>query len=166
MFAIAAMTRHGRVIGRAGLTPWYLPEEMRWFREATAGAAVLMGRKTFDAIGRPLPDRLNLVATRQQFWNAGPDLAVVRSLAAFRPEVYAPRPVAVIGGEEVFAQTLGRCQAIYLSLVDVEVPDGDAFFPAFEQDFPYAETIRWGQGFEVVRFLRPNSDAFDLPGPR
>ena len=165
MFAIAAMTRRGRVIGRAGRTPWHLPEEMRWFREATAGAAVLMGRKTFEAIGRPLPGRLNLVATRGPL-TEGPDVRTVPDLAAFRPEVYAPRPVWVIGGEEIFAQTLGRCAAVYLSLVDLEVDDGDAFFPAFEDDFPHAETIRRGGGFEVVRFLRQEADAFRLNIPR
>lgn len=161
MFAIAAMTRHGRVIGRAGRTPWHLPEEMRWFKEATAGAAVLMGRKTFDAIGRPLPGRLNLVATRGTLAEEA-DVRAVRDLAVFRPEVFAPRPVWVIGGEEIFAQTLERCEAVYLSLVDAEVADGDAFFPAFERDFPRAETIRRGPGFEVVRFLRFRPDAFGL----
>ena len=154
MFAIAAMTRHGRVIGRAGRTPWHLPEELRWFKEATAGAAVLMGRKTFDSIGHPLPGRLNLVATRRPLPEDRPDVRAVPDLAAFRPEEYAPRPVWVIGGGEIFAQTLGRCEAVYLSLVDVKVDDGDAFLPAFEDDFPHAETIRRGAGFEVVRFLR------------
>ena len=165
MFAIAAMTRRGRVIGRAGRTPWHLPEEMRWFREATAGAAVLMGRKTFEAIGRPLPGRLNLVATRGRLAE-GLGVQTVPDLAAFRSEAYAPRPVWVIGGEEIFAQTLGRCVAVYLSLVDVEVDNGDAFFPAFEDEFLHAQTIRSGEGFEVVRFLRQESGAFGLNIPR
>ena len=161
MFAIAAMTRRGRVIGQAGQTPWHLPEEMRWFREATAGAAVLMGRKTFEAIGRPLPGRLNLVATRGSLIEET-DVRTVPDLAAFRPDLYAPRPVWVIGGQEVFAQTLRLCTAVYLSLVDVEVDGGDAFFPAFEEDFPRAETIRRGEGFEVVRFLRQQAGASGL----
>ncbi len=165
MFAIAAMTRRGRVIGRAGRTPWHLPEEMRWFREATAGAAVLMGRKTFESIGRPLPGRLNLVATRGPLVE-GTDVQTVPDLAAFRPDLYAPRPVWVIGGQAVFAQTLKLCVAVYLSLVDVEVDGGDAFFPAFEEDFPCAETIRRGVGFEVVRFLRRREDAIGLNIPR
>ena len=153
MFAIAAMTRRGRVIGRAGKTPWHLPAELRWFKEATRGAAVLMGRKTFAAIGRPLPGRLNLVATRG-FLAGGPDVQTVADLAAFRPEAYAPRAVWVIGGAEIFAQTLPRCEAVYLSLVDQEVTGGDTFFPAFEADFPVAETIRHEPGFAVVRFGR------------
>lgn len=96
----------------------------------------------------------------------GPDVRAVRDLAAFRPESYAPRPVWVIGGEEIFAQTLPLCEAVYLSLVDVEVADGDTFFPAFEASFPYAETIRQGAGFEVVRFLRTKPDALGLKASR
>ena len=153
MFAIAAMTRRGRVIGRAGQTPWHLPAELRWFKEATAGAVVLMGRRTFEAVGRPLPGRLNLVATRGSL-PGGKDVGIVPDLAAFRPEAYAPRAVWVIGGAEVFAQTLPRCEAVYLSLVDQEVTDGDTFFPPFEADFPVSETIRHEPGFEVVRFSR------------
>ncbi len=156
MFAIAAMTRHSRVIGRAGKTPWHLPAELRWFKEATAGAAVLMGRKTFEAVGRPLPGRLNLVASRRPLppGVVGPEVQAVPDLAAFRPETCAPRAVWVIGGAEIFAQTLPRCEAVYLSLVDQEVEGGDAFFPAFEADFPCAETILREPGFEVVRFCR------------
>ena len=155
MFAIAAMTRFGRVIGRAGRTPWYLPAELRWFKQATAGGVLLMGRKTFEAIGRPLPGRLNLVASRRSPPpGGGPDVQTVPDLAAFRPEAYAARQVWVIGGAEVFAATLPRCEAVYLSLVDQEVAGGDTFFPAFEDDFPVAETIRREPGFEVVRFGR------------
>ncbi len=162
MFAIAAMTRHGRVIGRAGKTPWHLPAELRWFKQATSGAVVLMGRKTLESIGRPLPDRLNLVATHRPLppGIGGPDVQIVPDLAAFRPETYSPRQVWVIGGEEVFTQVLPHCEAIYLSLVDQEVEGGDAFFPAFEDDFPYAETILREPGFEVVRFRRVRGERF------
>ncbi|MBE7213080.1 MAG: dihydrofolate reductase, partial [Gluconacetobacter diazotrophicus] len=89
----------------------------------------------------------------------GPDVRAVADLAAFRPEAYAPRAVWVIGGAEVFAQTLPSCAAVYLSLVDREVADGDTFFPAFEADFPVAETIRREPGFEVVRFSRRRDKA-------
>ena len=98
MFAIAAMTRHGRVIGRAGKTPWHLPGELRWFKQATTGGAVLMGRKTFEAIGRPLPGRLNLVATRGSLppgLDSGAGLQVIHELAAFQPEAYTPQKVWV-----------------------------------------------------------------------
>ncbi len=162
------MTRHGRVLGRAGKTPWHLPAEMRWFKRATDGAAVLMGRKTFDAIGRPLPGRLNLVATRRPLPHGldETETRAIADLATFRPEAYAPRPVWVIGGAEVFAQTLARCESVYLSLIEQEVTDGDTFLPAFEEDFPLAETILREPGFEVVRFRRKAADRLDLPSAR
>ena len=94
------------------------------------------------------------MATRHALPNGGPDVQTVPNLAAFRPETYAARKVWVIGGAEIFAQTLPRCEAVYLSLVDQEVEAGDTFFPAFEADFPVAETVRREPGFEVVRFGR------------
>ncbi len=168
MFAIAAMTRHGRVIGRAGRTPWHLPAELRWFKQATTGAAVLMGRKTLESIGRLLPNRLNLVVTHRPLppGIGGPDVRVVPDLVAFRPEVYRPRQVWVIGGAEVFTQVLPRCEAVFLSLIDQEVAGGDTFFPAFENDFPYTETILREPGFEVVRFGRTPGNGFSLSSAR
>ena len=90
-------------------------------------------------------------------------MRIVADLAAFRPEAYAPRAVWVIGGAEVFAQTLPLCEAVYLSLVDQEVEGRrHVSFPAFEADFPLAETILREPGFEVVRFLRTQDSRFGL----
>ena len=151
MKAIAAMTRN-RVIGNHGTIPWHLPEDFRWFKQATLGGAVLMGRKTFDSIGRPLPGRLNLVVTRGGIVTDSPDVAAVRDLAAFRPEDYAPREVWVIGGAEIYTQTLPRCAELYLSLLDRDA-EGDAFFPAFEPDFQFAEVVQRYPEFEVRRYV-------------
>src|SRR3954471_10540079 len=87
MNAIAAMSLN-RVIGQGGHLPWHLPEEFRWFKQTTSGGVVLMGRKTFDSLGRPLPNRLNLVVSRTGE-RAGAEM--VRDLAAFDPEIYRPR---------------------------------------------------------------------------
>ena len=87
MKAIAAMSLN-RVIGRAGNLPWHLPEEFRWFKQTTSGQAVLMGRKTFDSLGRPLPNRTNIVVTRE---GQIPGVETVRDLAAFDPTAYAPK---------------------------------------------------------------------------
>ena len=146
------MTR-GRVIGRAGAIPWHLPEDFRWFKRATMGGALLMGRKTFDSIGRPLPGRLSLVVTRGVLPTAGPDVRAVPDLGAFREEDHAPREVWVVGGAEIYRQTLGRCEEIYLSLVDREV-EGDTFFPPFENDFELAEVVLRQPEFEVRRYRR------------
>ena len=146
------MTRD-RVIGRAGGIPWHLPEDFRWFKRATMGGALLMGRKTFASIGRPLPGRLSLVVTRGALPAAGPDVIAVPDLGAFRAEDYAPREVWVAGGAEIYRQTLGWCEELYLSLVDGEMA-GDTFFPPFEHAFELAEVVLRQPGFEVRRYRR------------
>ena len=151
MKAIVAMARN-RVIGRNGAMPWHLPEDFRWFKRATMGGALLMGRKTFDSIGKALPGRLSLVATRSRIVTESLDVVTVNDLAAFRPEDYAPREVWVAGGAEIYAQTLSRCAELYVSLVDAE-PEGDTFFPAFEENFEWTETILTQPEFEVRRYL-------------
>lgn len=158
--AIAAMSRN-RVIGRRGGLPWRLPEDSRWFRETTMGHAVLMGRRTFEGLpgGRPLPGRLNLVATRgaaPRFPPGSGEVEWVRELAAFRPEVYGAgaREVFVAGGAEVYRQMLPRCAELLLTVVDQDVADGDAFFPPFEDEFRFTGVIRRGERFEVRRYQR------------
>src|ERR1700742_4291061 len=128
--AIAAMSRN-RVIGKDGTIPWHIPEDFKWFKKATSGQAVLMGRKTYESLGKPLPNRLNLVVTR----GAAPaGVEAVSDLVRFDPERYAPREVWVIGGAEIYRQMLGRCGDLYLSIVHREV-EGDATFPEFESEF-------------------------------
>ena len=136
MKAIAAMSLN-RVIGRAGAIPWHLPEDFRWFKRATSGQAVLMGRRTFVSLGKPLPGRRNLVVTRGAAIGGA---ETVSDLAAFTPELYAPQEVWVIGGAEIYRQLLPRCTDLYLTVVSREV-EGDTFFPSFEADF-------WLQGIE------------------
>ena len=154
MKAIAAMARN-RVIGKNGTMPWHLPEDFRWFKQATMGGVLLMGRKTFDSIGRPLPGRLNLVVTRGGLVTDSLDVMPVRDLDAFRPEDYAPREVWVAGGAEIYTQLLPRCDELYLSLLDRDA-EGDTFFPAFEADFEFAETVLRKPGFEVRRYTNAN----------
>jgi len=147
MKAIAAMSLN-RVIGRAGNLPWHLPEEFRWFKQTTSGHAVLMGRKTFDSLGKPLPNRTNIVVTRE---GQIPGVETVRDLAAFDPTAYAPKEVWVIGGAEIYRQLLPRCEELMLTVVQREV-DGDAFFPEFESQFTYVETPFRTPDFEVRRY--------------
>ena len=154
MKAIVAMARN-RVIGFQGKMPWHLPEDFRWFKRATMGGTLLMGRKTFDSIGRALPGRLTLVVTRGEIVTDSLDVDTIRDLAAFRPENYAPREVWVAGGAEVYAQTLARCAELYLSLVDQE-PEGDTFFPPFEDDFELAGIVLQAEGFEVRKYVNVN----------
>ncbi len=149
MKAIAAMSLN-RVIGREGKLPWHLPEDFRWFKQMTTGQVILMGRKTFDSFGKPLPNRTHVVLTR------GPEIPGVitlRDLASFDETAYAPREVWVIGGAEIYAQTLTRCSDLYLTLIPREIT-GDAFFPEFEDAFEFVDIPLATPDFEVRHYRR------------
>ena len=138
-----------RVIGRGGAIPWHLPEDFKWFKRTTLGQTVLMGRKTFESLGGPLPGRTNVVVSR------GPDISgveMVRDLAAFDPAKW-PGETFVIGGAEIYAQLLGRCTDLYLSVVQREM-EGDAFFPAFEDRFEMVDVPLETADFEVRHYRR------------
>ena len=130
MKAIAAMSLN-RVIGRDGKIPWHLPEDFQWFKKVTTGHVVLMGRKTFESLGKPLPNRTNVVLTRG---GDIPGVTTLHDLADLSASHFAPREIFVIGGAEIYAQLLPRCRELYLSVVLREV-EGDAFFPPFEAGF-------------------------------
>jgi dihydrofolate reductase len=147
--AIAAMSLN-RVIGKDGKLPWHIPEDFKWFKKTTSGQAVLMGRKTYESLDGPLPNRRNLVVTHQKDLGAG--VEIVPDLGAFRPEDY-PCDVWVIGGGEIYRQVLARCRDLYLSVIP-RVIEGDAFFPVFEDKFELVETVLKHPDFEVKHYRR------------
>src|ERR1700760_2351189 len=149
MKAIVAMTA-SRVIGLKNKIPWRLRGEQGWFKEVTMGHAILMGRKTFESIGKPLPGRRNLVVTRTGNF-AG--VEVIRDLEAFDPATYESggQEIFVIGGAEIYSALLGGCDAIYVTIVKTEYP-GDTFFPEFESQFEVAETIRETGEYNIFRY--------------
>ncbi len=151
LFAIAAMAPN-RVIGVDGAMPWRIPEELRWFREATMGHAVLMGRKTFESIGRPLPGRLNLVASRREKLRLPAGVERIRDLASFDPTAVANEKVFVAGGAEVYRELLSHCVELWLTRIRRKVA-GDAVMPPFEANFEERETLREEAEFSVVRFV-------------
>ena len=138
-----------RVIGKDGKIPWHVPEDFRWFKKTTLGQSVLMGRKTYESLGRALPNRRNLVVTRGADI---PGVEMVRDLGAFRAEDY-PGDVWVIGGAEIYRQMLPLCESIYLSIIPVEV-EGDTFFPEFEDQFELVGTVLKQTEFEVLEYRR------------
>lgn len=150
LVAIAAMARD-RVIGRRGEIPWHLPEDFRWFKQTTMGGALVMGRRTFESIGRPLPGRVTVVLSRSGFRRD--DVVSAGSLAALA-ELSLPRPLFVCGGAEVYRQALPRCSDLYLTLVKREVPDGDTFFPPFEEAFELAGKLRETPEFDILHYRR------------
>jgi dihydrofolate reductase len=149
--AIVAMTRN-RVIGQNNKIPWRLRGEQKWFKEVTMGHPILMGRRTFESIGRPLPGRRNLVVTRTGNF-AGVDL--IRDLKAFDPTSYElhDNEIFVIGGAEIYEALLDRCATIYATIVKEEHV-GDAFFPEFESEFELSATIRETTEFDIFFYQR------------
>jgi dihydrofolate reductase len=126
---MVAMARNG-VIGRDNALPWHLSEDLRRFKAATLGKPILMGRKTFESIGRALPGRTNLVLTRDLSWTA-PGAVVVHSVEAALAAAGAAAELVVIGGAEIFRLVMPFARRIYLTHVHADVP-GDTYFPAFD----------------------------------
>jgi len=149
--AIVAMTPE-RVIGRAGTLPWHLPEDLAFFKRTTSGHPIVMGRKTYESIGRPLPKRRNIVITRDATWSA-PGVEVIHSpeelesLAGLDPQVF------IIGGAEIYAVFLARSDELLVSRVHLNHA-GDTFLPAFEHLFTDPEVVESHPDFEVLRYLR------------
>lgn len=131
---IAALAEN-RVIGRDNMLPWRLPSDLQYFKAVTLGKPVIMGRKTWESLGRPLPGRTNIVITRRPGY-APAGARVVWSfddaleLAAQVARLDGVDECLVIGGAEIYALALPRCDRLYLTEVHATV-EGDAFFPAF-----------------------------------
>lgn len=125
---VAAVARNG-VIGAAGGMPWHLPADLRHAKELTMGHPLLMGRATFEAIGRPLPGRPCVVLTRDPYWHH-PGVTVVRSVEQALA-VLTPGPVMVFGGGQVYAQALPYADRLEITHIDAE-PEGDTHFPPID----------------------------------
>ena len=148
--AIAAVSLDG-VIGKAGGLPWRLSEDLKWFKKITTGNVILMGRKTWDSLGKPLPNRRNLVLSRSM--KAVDGMEIIRSLEELG-ELNIDGQLFVIGGGELYSLLLPRCEELYLTKVLRKVPDGDAFFPEYEELFEPVETIAETKDFVLRRWIR------------
>jgi len=146
--AIAAMSLN-RVIGRGAEIPWHLPEDFKWFKETTMGGVLVMGRRTFESIGRPLPGRETVVLSRSGF--AHDEVRTVGSLDELDPANEA-RPMFIVGGAQVYEQALPRCSDLLLTIVKREV-DGDVFFPEFKDRFEEKLVLRDEEEFRIVHYV-------------
>jgi dihydrofolate reductase len=144
LHAVVAMTP-SRVIGKGNALPWHLPEDLKQFKKLTTGHAILMGRKTWESIGRPLPKRRNLVLSRSELDLEGAEVIhCPEDLVGLGLDTEA----FVIGGAEVYRLLLPYCRGIYLTQVFKEY-DGDVFFPEFDGQFVKGETLFSNEDFET-----------------
>jgi dihydrofolate reductase len=148
--AIAAMSLN-RVIGAGNQIPWHLPEDFKWFKQTTTGHVLVMGRKTFESIGKPLPDRETIVLSRS--WFSAPGVRVIHDLAELAGASGRPghREIFICGGAQLYAQALPLCSELYLTLVKRTVA-GDVLFPPFEDQFELAAEIRDTPEFRILRY--------------
>ncbi len=149
---VVAVADNG-VIGRNNQLPWYLPADLKHFKRTTLGKPVIMGRKTWESIGRPLPGRTNIVITRQAGYQADgarvvDTLDAAVELAESVALIDGVDEVMVIGGADIYRLALSRADRLYLTEVHADV-EGDAFFPDWERS-------AWR---EVARALQPARDA-------
>jgi dihydrofolate reductase len=126
--AIIAAIARNRVIGRAGALPWHIPEDLKRFKRLTTGHAILMGRRTFESIGKPLPNRRNVVVSSHEIAGLETYPSVEMALEAMKDQ----ERVFVIGGATLYAQLLERADELYLTFVNREV-EGDTLFPPYEE---------------------------------
>lgn len=127
--SLVVAAANNNAIGKDGKMPWHLPADMKHFKNITWGLPVIMGRKTFESIGKVLPGRKNIVITRQAGWEAE-GVVVVKKVedAFFVAAETDAKEAMVIGGGEIYKQLFDKARRIYLTRVDAE-PEGDTFFP-------------------------------------
>jgi dihydrofolate reductase len=145
--AIAAMSLN-RVIGAQGKIPWHLPEDLKFFKRTTLGHVILMGRKTYESLGKPLAGRENWVVSSRSI----PGVRVIRDLH----EIAEPgegRELFLIGGAQLYSELLLKCSELFLTLVKREVA-GDTYFPPFESAFRLEEIVFGSLEMEIRRYGR------------
>lgn len=152
---LVAMSKN-RVIGKNNQLPWHLPEDLKHFKVLTMGHPIIMGRKTYESIGKILPGRINIIVTRQKNYVI-PSATVVDSIqsafAAGFEENSAKNEAFVIGGEEIFHQALTFSQRIYLTEIQ-KTFDGDTFFPELNSQewHETKRTIHFSEGIEQLEY--------------
>jgi dihydrofolate reductase len=149
MIAIAAMALN-RAIGHEGRIPWHLSQDLKFFKRTTLGHVVVMGRKTYDSLGKPLPGRENIVLSRHAL--NMPGIRHATSVDEI-PEATDERKTFVIGGAEIYRALLPRCTEFLLTVVKL-TPVADTFLPEFESEFDLAGILEEDADLEIRRYLR------------
>jgi dihydrofolate reductase len=146
--AIVAMSLN-RAIGKDNKLPWHLPEDLKWFKKLTTGHVIIMGRKTWESIGKPLPNRETIVVSRTDI----PGIRTVRHLSDVDPSADS-RDYFIIGGAQLFREALPLCSDLFLTLVKREI-EGDVFLGPFEDRFVFQETLQDTPEFTILHYQQP-----------
>jgi dihydrofolate reductase len=148
--AIAAMSLN-RVIGAGNRIPWHLPEDFKWFKKMTTGQVIVMGRKTFESLGKPLPNRTTIVLTHSQ--QPIPGVRTVSDLSQIdrADPALAGREILICGGAQLYQQALPLCSDLYLTVVQREV-EGDTLFPPFEDQFDLVSEVLSRPEFRILHY--------------
>jgi dihydrofolate reductase len=158
IISLVVAAAQNNAIGKAGKLPWCLPNDMKYFKNVTWGMPVIMGRKTFEILGKPLSGRKNIVITHQRNWKAD-GVVAVKSLedALFVAKETDAKEVMVIGGGEIYRMVFAKTKRIYLTRVKAE-PEGDTFFPDIDpkewklvrqKDHDADEKNEYGYSFQI-----------------
>lgn len=148
--AIAAMSLN-RVIGAGNKIPWHLPEDFKWFKKMTTRQVIVLGRRTFESIGNPLPNRTTVVLTRSA--EPIPGVLVISDLSRLDPAQppFAGREIFICGGAQLYNEALPLCSDLYLTLVK-RIVEGDTFFPPFENRFDLVAELRDEPEFKILHY--------------
>ena len=152
MISIIVAVAKGGAIGKEGKMPWKIPGEQRQFKDLTTGHVVVMGRTSYEEIGHPLPNRTNIVVSKTKVFS-GENLYTVKSLKE-AIERAGQEEIFIAGGAELFQEALPLANKIYMTYVDMEVPDADRFFPNFsEEEYKREEIEKVGGETSYLRVL-------------
>jgi len=149
--AIVAVAEDG-VIGRGGDLPWRLSTDLKWFKKITLRHTILMGRKTWESLPGALPGRQNWVLSRTA--NPQDGMSIFRSMEEVEQALEPTQTLFIIGGGEIYSMALPLCHELYVTEVRQKVPDGDAFFPKFKDQFRAEEVLDDNPDFLLRRWVR------------
>ena len=149
--AVVGMTPN-RVIGKDGGIPWHLPEDLKVFKRITTGHPIVMGRKTFDSLGRPLPNRQNIVLTRDSSWQ-DQGAETIHTMEDLLDLDLMDKHICIIGGEQIFRLFMPFLDILYVSILHDE-HEGDTHFPEFSGLFPKGTILESFPGFDLWEYTR------------
>lgn len=130
-------------IGKGNDIPWHIPKDLQYFKKQTLGCPVVMGRKTFESIGRPLPKRLNIIVTRNKDYQAPEGVLVFQDLDEAIEKAAnetSTEKVFIIGGGQIYKKSLPMVSKVFITRVDLDIEGGEAFYPALGNDFELVDS--------------------------